>query len=330
MMTVTAGILAGNSCIVKPPYRLPISTFEIVKIFYTIAKKSGFPPGVINMVVGSGSVVVREWMDNRNINGIVFYGSSHTGLKVGAEATANYKKTILELSGNDACLIWKDANLEDAVDNVMNARFTGSGQVCIAIKRLYVHKDVYGEVVDMILSQVRKLKVGLPSDVSSSQGPIGSIEEVHHLKDVIDDALKYGGRIICGGKQVDCQGHHDKLGLFFEPTIVVGVNHKMRIIREETFGPLLPIMKIDSLEEALSCINDSIYGLRASFWGKDNDVLQAFIKNVNTGGIVVNDSHYFSAIYTPDLGGVKASGITGSKYLVEQMCYCQYVHTCNL
>ena len=259
------------------------------------------------------------------MNCIIFYGSSESGVSIAAEAVRNYKKVILEIAGSDATLIWDDCNVEKAIKDSGRARFLGSGQACIATKRLFVHEDVYDTVVSELTKYAESLHIGLPSDPRTDIVPT-AIEALENIESYTRDALQKGAQIECGGHRVNHKRERDNLGLYFEPTILSGCDTDMLCMQEETFGPLLPVCKVSSLEEAIEKINTSKYGLRASVWSESSEVVDEFIEKVDTGGVIVNDDHLLFTSRLPHLGGVKASGITGSKYFNVELTYMKYVH----
>jgi acyl-CoA reductase-like NAD-dependent aldehyde dehydrogenase len=232
---------------------------------------------------------------------------------------------ILEIAGSDATLIWEDCNVGKAVQDAGRARFLGSGQACIATKRLFVHENVYDEVVSELTKYAKSLHIGLPSDSKTDIVPT-AIEALESIEVYTEDALKKGAFLECGGHRVNYKGERDDLGLYFEPTILSECGNDMLCMQEETFGPLLPVCKVKSIEEAVSKINESKYGLRASVWSEDKNVIDTFVHKVDTGGVIVNDDHMLFTSRLPHLGGVKASGITGSKYFNLELTYMKYVH----
>ena len=325
-IVLMSAILSGNACIVKPPRDFPISTFELVKLLSQIIKNNKAPAGWVSIILGDSRKILDVWLESAKVHGIIFFGSSNHGLDIAARGCQKGKKVILELSGSDASLVWGDADLEQATDDIVKSRFIASGQFCIAIKRVFIHKKVYDKVVNLLLDKIKRLKIGLPSDPETTEIPIGRLEIIKKLKDVLRDAESRGAKVVAGGRFVDCNDKIKKRGFFLRPTIVTGVTNEMRLMKEEVFGPILPLVKIKSYQEAVSLINESQYGLRASIWAKDNKIIDSFIDDINVGSIIVNDEHYYMGVNSPHLGGTKASGITGAKYFTEEMCYKKYIH----
>ena len=321
ILNICSSFIAGNCTVVKPPSMLPVSTLYISRMMHEIFSEYSINP--LCTTVAESKMCVNEWI--KGLNCIIFYGSSESGVSIAAEAVRNYKKVILEIAGSDATLIWDDCNLEKAIEDSGRARFLGSGQACIATKRLFVHEDVYDTVVSELTKYAESLHIGLPSDPRTDIVPT-AIEALENIESYTRDALQKGAQIECGGHRVNHKRERDNLGLYFEPTILSGCDTDMLCMQEETFGPLLPVCKVSSLEEAIEKINTSKYGLRASVWSESPDVVDEFIEKVDTGGVIVNDDHLLFTSRLPHLGGVKASGITGSKYFNVELTYMKYVH----
>jgi acyl-CoA reductase-like NAD-dependent aldehyde dehydrogenase len=321
ILNICCSVISGNCTVVKPPSLLPISTLYISEMMYDIFQEYNINP--LCTTVADSRMCVAEWING--LDCIIFYGSSESGVEIASRAVKNYKKVILEIAGSDATLIWEDCNMSKAVQDAGRARFLGSGQTCIATKRLFVHENVYDEVVSQLTTYAKSLHIGLPSDSKTDIVPT-TIEALENMEVYTEDALKKGAFLECGGHRVNYEGEIDDLGLYFEPTILSECSTDMLCMQEETFGPLLPVCKVTSIEEAVCKINESKYGLRASVWSEDNTVIDTFVQKVDTGGVIVNDDHMLFTSRLPHLGGVKASGITGSKYFNVELTYMKYVH----
>jgi acyl-CoA reductase-like NAD-dependent aldehyde dehydrogenase len=321
ILNICCSVISGNCTVVKPPSLLPISTLYISEMMYDIFQEYNINP--LCTTVADSRMCVAEWING--LDCIIFYGSSESGVEIASRAVKNYKKVILEIAGSDATLIWEDCNMSKAVQDAGRARFLGSGQTCIATKRLFVHENVYDEVVSQLTTYAKSLHIGLPSDSKTDIVPT-TIEALENMEVYTEDALKKGAFLECGGHRVNYEGEIDDLGLYFEPTILSECSTDMLCMQEETFGPLLPVCKVTSIEEAVCKINESKYGLRASVWSEDNTVIDTFVQKVDTGGVIVNDDHMLFTSRLPHLRGVKASGITGSKYFNVELTYMKYVH----
>jgi acyl-CoA reductase-like NAD-dependent aldehyde dehydrogenase len=321
ILNICCSFISGNCTVVKPPSLLPVSTLYISEMMYDIFQEYAINP--LCATVAESKMCVNEWING--LDCIIFYGSSESGVQIAAKAVKNYKKVILEIAGSDATLIWEDSDLERAIQDAGRARFLGSGQACIATKRLFVHEKVYDEVVSALTRYAESLHIGLPSDPRTDIVPT-ALEALENIERYTADALAQGAHLECGGHRVTHRGESDDLGLYFEPTILSECDTSMLCMQEETFGPLLPVCRVRNLEEAITKINRSRYGLRASVWSEDDNVIEPFIQKVDTGGVIVNDDHLLFTSRLPHLGGVKASGILGSKYFNLELTYMKYVH----
>lgn len=321
ILNICCSFISGNCTVVKPPSMLPVSTLYISEMMHDIFCEYNINP--LCTTVADSKMCVNEWIEG--LPCIIFYGSSESGVKIASKGVRKYKKVILEIAGSDATLIWEDCNLKEAVEDAGRARFLGSGQACIATKRLFVHESVYDTVVSELIKYAQSLHIGLPSDSRTDIVPT-AIEALENIEVCTEDALRRGAHLECGGHRVNYKGERDDLGLYFEPTVLSECDTDMRCMQEETFGPLLPICKVRSLKEAIEKINTSQYGLRASVWSENEKVVEEFIQKVDAGGIIVNDDHLLFTSRLPHLGGVKASGITGSKYFNLELTYMKYVH----
>ncbi len=321
ILNICCSFISGNCTVVKPPSMLPVSTLYISEMMHDIFEEYNINP--LCTTVADSKMCVNEWV--KGLDCIIFYGSSESGASIAAQAVKEYKKVILEIAGSDATLIWDDCDLEKAITDVGRARFLGSGQACIATKRLFVHEAVYDTVVSQLIKYAKSLHIGLPSNPETDIVPT-AIEALENIETYTRDAVKRGALIEWGGHRVDYKGKRDNLGLYFEPTILSDCRTDMLCLQKETFGPLLPICKVKSLKEAITEINKSQYGLRASVWSENENVIEEFIQKVDTGGVIVNDDHLLFTSRLPHLGGVKASGITGSKYFNLELTYMKYVH----
>jgi len=321
ILNICCSFISGNCTVVKPPSMLPVSTLYISEMMYNIFQEYNINP--LCTTVADSKMCINEWA--KGLNCIIFYRSSESGVEIASKAVKNYKKVILEIAGSDAALIWNDADLDRAIHDAGRARFLGSGQACIAVKRLFIHESVYDTVVSQLTKYAKSLQVGLPSNPQTDIVPT-AIEALENIEVYTKDAVQKGAQLECGGHRVNYKGEPDDLGLYFEPTVLSECDTNMVCMQEETFGPLLPICKVTSLKGAIDKINNSKYGLRASIWSENDKVVEEFIERVDAGGIIVNDDHLLFTSRLPHLGGVKASGITGSKYFNLELTYMKYVH----
>jgi succinate-semialdehyde dehydrogenase/glutarate-semialdehyde dehydrogenase/succinyl-CoA reductase len=290
-------LIAGNTIVLKPSELSSLVGLEIGKLF----QKTGIPDGVVNVVTGSdrtGSCLVSS-----KAKMIAFTGSVETGRKVASTAGKNLKRAVLELSGNDPFIVCSDADLEEASNGAVWGRFTNCGQVCVSAKRIYVVRDVANQFISKVVEKASLLKIGSGLDRSTDVGPL--VDSRHRVKVEIyvKDAVKKGAKVLVGGKKPANLGR----GYFYLPTVLLNVDHTMRIMREELFGPVAPIMVVDSIDEAIDLANDSIYGLGASVWTSDVDEGIRIARRLEAGMVWVNDVNVASP--KRPWGGTKMSGI---------------------
>ncbi len=318
--TAVLALLPGNSLIVKPPLRNPVSTlFFWREIVFPALMANGAPPGLVNLVVGNSTRILDTWLKSELVNDIIFFGDSERGEKIGQKIFSSNKKPILELSGNDILVVWKDANIVKAVDSACDA-FLGSSQICMVPKIILVHPLIYQEFLTQVLEKVKRIKAGLPSDPNVHLTPIGRLDE---FKSVLSDAVKRGAKVRAGGQVINWKNEVSATGSFVEAT-VLSIDSCDRIydydcIRHEGFFPLLPIVNVASslfknnddliAEAIINIVNNNDYGLRFSIWIESDRYLRRFIKYVDNAGIFrVNSKHVGFSDCLGTHGGTKKSG----------------------
>ncbi len=289
----TMAIMAGNTVVIKPSELTPLVGLKIGEIF----RKAGLRDDIVQVVTGDGSTgaaLVEAPPDK-----IMFTGSVQTGKRIAEMAAKNLTPVVLELGGKDAMIVFSDANLELAADAAVWGAFCNSGQNCSAVERLYVQESVAAELTKIIVEKTKRLKqgVGLEKDVSITV--LSSEKQLKTVKEHVESFRAEGAEILTGGRHK---------GLFFEPTIIVGVNNSMRAMREETFGPTLPIATFRTEEEAIRLANDSDFGLTASVWTKDLKKAKRVAEKLEAGTICINEVLYTHGIAQTPWGGVKNSG----------------------
>jgi acyl-CoA reductase-like NAD-dependent aldehyde dehydrogenase len=297
LVPIISAVLAGNTVIYKPSEIATYSGMLIEKIF----KESGFEPGVVTFVYGKGSEIGDTLIEGKP-DKIFFTGSTATG-KIILEKSAKYLIPVeLELGGKDPMIVFEDANLERAVNAAIWGSLFNCGQVCVSIERIYVQESVYDEFVKQVVENVKNVKQGWDTKGEFDIGCMASEDQIKIVEDHVSDAVKKGAKILLGGKRKDKT-------LFFEPTVIVNVNHSMKIMREETFGPVICMMKFTNEAEAIRLANDSIYGLNASVWTKDRDRAVQISRAIITGGVSINNALMVQGNFNLPYGGVKQSGI---------------------
>jgi acyl-CoA reductase-like NAD-dependent aldehyde dehydrogenase len=295
-------LAAGNAVILKPSEVTPLTSLLLADGL----RECGIPEDVFQIATGrgeTGAALIEQ------VDMIMFTGSTRTGRKVAEAAARRLIPASLELGGNDPMLVLSDADLERAANVAAYYSMQNSGQTCISIERVYVEEPVYDEFLAKVTQKVRALRQGSPS------GGAGTVEvgamtfpaQLDIVEDHVNDALAKGARAIVGGHRGQGSGH------FFEPTVLVDVDHSMKIMLEETFGPTLPIMKVRDAEEAVRLANDSPYGLAGSVFSKDTTRGEAIARRVQSGAVCVNDAIINYAALELPMGGVKASGL-GSRH----------------
>jgi len=316
---IAPALITGNTVVTKPSSNTPLSTIELVRI----AEKSGLPKGVLNVVTGPGAEIGEELAVN-NITGMVtITGSTASGRKTMEAASGHVAKVLLELGGKAPLIVWKDADLEWALKCALWARFWNCGQTCICAERMYLHKEIKEKFLAMFVQAARGLKVGDPTDSNTDLGPMVSAKERQTSESFIQMARDEKDSIIIGGSRPP----NLSKGYYLQPTIIEVNNQKSPLIQEEIFGPIVPLMEIDNLDQAIEYANDSKYGLSSYLYARDNKVIMRALNKIKFGETYVNmvGPEQFQGAHT----GFRQTGIgaEGSKYGME--CYTQ-LKTCYI
>jgi acyl-CoA reductase-like NAD-dependent aldehyde dehydrogenase len=254
---IAPALLAGNTIVLKPSPFTPLSTLKLGEILRDVV-----PAGVINTI--SGGDQLGAWIsDHPIVRKISFTGSVATGKKIAIAAAPDLKRVTLELGGNDAAIVLKDVDPKLVAEKIFWGAFANSGQVCSAIKRLYVEEAVYQPIVDEIAAVARRVKVGNGLETGIELGPVNNKPQFQRVRELVEDAKKHGAKFVTGGSQIG-----DK-GFFFQPTVVTGIAEGARLVDEEQFGPALPIMPFRRVEDAIERANATHFGLSGSVWSRD-------------------------------------------------------------
>ena len=307
--------LTGNTLIIKPPLRAPLSTIflweEVVNeaLVYNHA-----PAGTLNIVLGNSQSIMNEWLSSPCVNDIIYFGDSKKGLEIGVKIFQTGKKPILELSGNDFLIVWKDADIDKASDSLLDC-FLGSTQICMVPKISLIHQDIYETFVGKFLDKVKRLKISLPSDPETILSPVLKISEYFEF---LNDALEKGAKLLCGGQRVNHFNKEDNNGVFIRPTLIRVEDYskasEMRCLKDEIFFPLLPLIRISGddnaiFEKMIELVNGHGYGLRTSLWISTARYLRKFAKYLDNCGIFrINSRHVGFSYYLATHGGTKQSG----------------------
>jgi acyl-CoA reductase-like NAD-dependent aldehyde dehydrogenase len=313
---VGPALAAGNTVVVKPASTTPLSTIRVIELM----NQAGFPKGVLNVVTGPGGVVGEELLKSPKVRRIAFTGESGTGKHVAEVACGDFKRVTLELGGSDPMIVCDDADIPKAITGAMVGRFWNAGQACLAVKRLYVFGNIFEEFVKGLAGKVARYQPGdgmtKAEKPNIRMGPLHTAAQREEIEAQVKDAVDRGAHVIIGGARPE--GKEYERGFFYQPTILVNVPDDARAVQEETFGPLLPIFRVSSLDEALERANNSIYGLGSSIWTKNIDNIDAAIDRLQAGNVWVNSLHY--GYDELPFGGVKASGF-GREHGPEALDY---------
>ncbi|MEA2314250.1 MAG: hypothetical protein QOI03_942 [Solirubrobacteraceae bacterium] len=294
-------LMAGNSVILKPSEITPLTSLLMAEGL----SECGLPENVLQIATGRGETgaALLEHVDM-----IMFTGSTRTGRKVAEGAARRLIPASLELGGKDPMVVLSDADLERAANFATYYSMQNAGQTCISVERAYVEEPVYDEFVSKVTEKVRALRVGKPEGFGSVEvGAITFAPQLETIKDHVADATTKGARVLTGGQE------RSGAGRFYEPTVLVDVDHSMKIMTEETFGPTLPIMKVRDEDEAVRLANDSPYGLGASVFSRDTERGEAIARRIEAGAANVNDAMINYTVLEMPMGGAKASGL-GSRH----------------
>ncbi len=316
-----AALVMGNAVVLKPSELTPLSALELQKLLTA----AGLPEGVFQVVVGdgaTGATLIASAIDK-----LVFTGSVATGRRVAEACGRRLLPVVLELGGKDPMLVLDDADLEVAASGAVWGAFVNAGQACLSVERCYVHRSLHDRFVELCVEKTRKLKVGNGADPQTEIGPMIHERQLRIVEEQVNDAVAHGARVLVGGRRMT------ELGVnFWAPTVMAGVEHSMRIMREETFGPVLPIMAFENDEEAVSLANDSEFGLAASVWTRNRRRGEQLAARITAGTVLVNDAVIGFGISEAPHGGVKCSGIgrTHGKVGLEEMAWVQYLDSDRL
>ncbi|MCW0181791.1 MAG: aldehyde dehydrogenase family protein [Zavarzinia sp.] len=292
---ISPALLAGNTIVLKPSPFTPLTTLKIGELLRDL-----LPPGVLNIVSGGDSL--GPWMTSHpGIDKVAFTGSTQTGRRVMESASSSLKRVTLELGGNDAAIVLPDVDVNKVAPELFWAAFRNNGQICIASKRMYIHKDVYEPLKDAIVDYARTVKVGDGTEQGTQIGPVQNKQQYARVLDLIADSKKNGHSFLLGGEASEGPGY------FVPVTILDNPPEDSRIVREEQFGPILPLLKVDSIEEAVAKANASDYGLGGSVWSSDAEKALAIGELLETGNVWINETQHLSPLAA--FAGHKQSGL---------------------
>ncbi len=298
---VAPALAAGCTFVAKPPSKAPIAATEFVKTLID----AGLPPGAANVVHGPGSEVGAELVQNPISRKIAFTGETETGRWIMAHAAGQIKRVSLELGGQSPFIVCQDADLEKAAIACTQRAFSNMGQICISVNRIYAAEEIADQFTAKLLEHTQRLRIGNGLEPDVDLGPMFSEAQREKTREHVADALAKGASLLCGGREPE--GRAFEKGFFYLPTVLDNVDHSMRIMREETFGPVAPIMRFKTLDEAIALANDTQFGLAAYIFTRDLKTAVFASERLEAGGIGVNANNVVD-IQAP-FGGWKQSGI---------------------
>jgi len=276
---VMPAVLAGNAVIVKHSPRSPLCGEHFARAF----ADAGAPPGLVQALQCEHATTERVIGDPR-IDHVVYTGSIFGGHRIVSAASSRFVRVGLELGGNDPAYVAADCDFEKTVDNIVDGAIYNAGQSCCAVERVFVHRSIYRRFVDAAEALVRGYVMGDPIDAKTSLGPIAQPNHPGELEGLVADAVQLGGHLVCGGHRTAVDGR----GRFFEATLLADVPPQSAVLQRESFGPLLPLVPVDSDEEALARMNDSTLGLTASVWTKDRERVERLARSLEYGTVFMN------------------------------------------
>lgn len=291
-------LIAGNTVVLKPSEVTPLSAHWGAEMMY----RAGIPHNVVQVVNGAGAVGA-ALVDT--VDYVMFTGSTAVGRKIAARAGERLIPCSMELGGKDPAIILKDADLDQAAKGLLLSALAGAGQICISTERVYVEKPIYDAFLERLRWHIERFRVGPGDDLDTHMGSLTNERELRRVEAHIADAVAKGAKVIFGGRR-----RPDLGPLFFEPTILVDVDHSMLVMQEETFGPLIPIMKVKDAEEAVRLANDNAYGLSGLIYTRDLRRAEALAKRLRSGDVAINRPQWVWGTLAAPMGGAKpASGI---------------------
>jgi len=310
-----AGWAVGCTGVIRPASQTPFSALAIA----ALAERAGMPAGVCNVITGPSGPIGKEITSNPIVRKLSFTGSTEVGSKLIAQCAPTIKKLSMELGGNAPFIVFDDADLDAAVQGAMASKYRNTGQTCVCANRILVQEGVYDEFAAKLKVAVGKLKVGNGVEDGVTQGPLINAAAVQKVEEHIADAVKRGARVTTGGKR------HELGGNFFQPTIMTDVPYDAAIFREEDFGPVAPLFRFKTEQEAIALANDTEFGLAAYFYSRDIGRIFRVAEAIESGIIGINEGIISTAV--APFGGIKSSGLgrEGSKYGIDDYLEIKYL-----
>ncbi len=318
---VLAALVAGNAVVLKPSEFTPAVALQLKRLM----DEAGLPQNLFQVVMGDGATGAA--LISAGVDKLIFTGSVATGKRVAQAAAAKLIPVVLELGGKDPMIVLDDADVDVASSAAVWGAFVNAGQTCLSVERCYVHKTLYEKFLQTCVAKMEKLRVGNGMEDGVDLGPMIHSRQLQVVESHITDAVAQGARLLAGGKRLPQLGEN-----FYQPAVLADVRPAMRIMREETFGPVLPVMSFDSDAEAIALANDSEFGLAASVWTRNRKRGEAMAAQIQAGIVMVNDVVSCYGISEAPHGGVKSSGIGRShgRLVLEEMVWPKYVDSDRL
>jgi len=313
---IAPALAAGCTVVVKPASQTPLTALKIIEL----AELAGFPKGVINIVTGSAKAIGDTWMADSRVRKVTFTGSTEVGKMLMRKAADTVKKISLELGGHAPFIIMEDADVDRAVNSLIESKFRNAGQTCICSNRVYIHESIIDRFSEKLVERVNKLKIGNGLDAGVDIGPLIDQDAVDKVMNHIHDAVNQGARILVGGGISEING-----GTYFEPTILTNVSDSMVCMKEETFGPLAPLTAFKSEEEVLQRVNDTSFGLAAYVFTENISRAIRLSEQLEFGIVGLNDG--LPSVPQAPFGGFKESGLgrEGGHHGIEEFLEVKYI-----
>ncbi len=314
---VVMALMAGNAVVLKPSELTLLTGIRIGEVF----KRAGLPEGLLTVVAGDGTTGAA--LAESGVDKIMFTGSVATGKRVAETAARRLVPVVLELGGKDPMIVLEDADVETAARAAVWGAFANSGQACASVERCYVHTKVAERFTERVVELARALKQDVGTREGADLGSMSSERQLETVEAHVQDAVERGARVLTGGQRA---AQFD--GSFYEPTVLTDVDHSMKVMREETFGPVLPLMTFEDEDEAVRLANDSVFGLTASVWSKNFRRGRRLAERIEAGTVMVNEVLYTHGIAQTPWGGVKESGLgrTHGRAGLLELVQPQHVH----